>query len=99
MEEINFLLELFEEKLEICKINCPKLNRKKKAWIENINVKKISWMQFLEMIILRLQIYHMKSENKKPGKKAKQKKKQLFEKMKNRSKNPFKYGIIIVNLH
>jgi len=94
--EINTLLELFEEKLEICKIHT--IPKPKKLSIDRISISKISWMQFLEKIILKLQIYALKCENKKPGSKTKRKKKQQFEKMRHKSKNPFKYPVILVNL-
>ena len=65
VEEINKLLELFEEKLETCKIDT--LPKVKKLQIDRINITKISWMKFLEKLILKLQIYSMKCDNKKPG--------------------------------
>ena len=81
MERINQLLELFEEKLEICKIDPPK-KAKNIYKIDRISVKKISWLGFLEHINLKLQVYFLKTLGKKPGKKASKKKKELYEEIK-----------------
>ena len=92
-EKINQCLHFFGEKLEICKIEAPLTQKRGK--LDLIKVKKVSWGDFLEHVLLKLQIYYMRSEGRKPGKKAKKKKREMYFSVR-QDLNVLESGIILV---